>query len=673
MSPGTQFPIRIAEELILLMLDERSGYLEMVPGWNFSCVMAGAVLADLALERRIETDLERLYLVDPTPTGDNLLDPTLAGIAESDEKSDAQFWIERNTGRADDIVASTLDRLVERNILTHEMGGFWGLSRDVSRSGTYPTSDLETRKESKARILSVILQDEIPDPRDAILVALMHTCGGFRLLLEEEDYEERLDRIELVAKLDLIGRTVAAAVKESSAVPKTRVAVQTKPIPKLGWFDLLRQHDLRAGNLSKGLYEIYRRYGPVARLPLKMRKSRLVALMGADANQWVNRHGRFYLRTKDYISDFEGVFGAKRTMPGMDGAEHYRMRKELGSAYSRATLTKRLPEVVDLCRRSLGRWKEGDVFGATDAMRNHVSGQVSTLLVGVDCSHYADEILAYEKRALTTHVQGSLPKFMLSTPRMRRYAKRVTELHEAVAASHTPAQRRGKIPDFADKILELHKNDPQFLPETDLTFPFVATISAAVYLGNALSFAVYHMLLYPELHARILEEAEAVFGNGREPVAEDFSHEGIDATVRLCMECSRLYPVIPVQLRMVMNECIVAGYQIPARTMLLIVPTAPHYDGDLHPDPLKFDIDRYLPDRAEHLIPGAYAPYGLGTHTCLGSRWTELQLALNLLLIAYHLKLEVVPANYKLKIDPIPKAAPDKRLKFRVAQIRNSA
>ena len=125
MSPGAQFPIRIAEELVLLMLDERSGYLEMVPGWDFSCVMAGAVLADLALERRIETDLERLYLVDATPTGDGLLDPTLADIAESDEKSDAQFWIERNTRHADEIVASTLDRLVERNILTHESGGFW--------------------------------------------------------------------------------------------------------------------------------------------------------------------------------------------------------------------------------------------------------------------------------------------------------------------------------------------------------------------------------------------------------------------------------------------------------------------------------------------------------------------------------------------------------------------
>ena len=118
-----------------------------------------------------------------------------------------------------------------------------------------------------------------------------------------------------------------------------------------------------------------------------------------------------------------------------------------------------------------------------------------------------------------------------------------------------------------------------------------------------------------------------------------------------------------------MNECVVAGFQIPARTMLLICSTAPHYDGELYPDPLKFDIDRYLPDRAEHLTPGAYAPYGLGTHTCLGSRWAELQLAVNLLLIAYHVTLEIVPADYQLKIDPVPKAAPNDRLSLRVARI----
>ena len=671
MSAGTQFPIRIAEELILLMLDEQSGYLEMVPDWNFSCTMAGAVLADLALERRIETDPERLYLVDPIPTGDELLDPTLKEIAWSDEKSDAQFWIERSSRHADEIVAATLDRLVERNILTHETGGFWGLSRDVSRSGTYPVSDVETRRESKARILSVILHDEIPDPRDAILVALMHTCGGFKKLLEEEDYEERLDRIELVARLDLIGRTVAAAVKDSTAKPKTRRLIRAKPIPRLKFLSILRQRDFLSGNIPKAMHGIYREYGPVVRMPFKIRGAPVVALMGTDVNRWVNQHGRFYLRSKDYIEGLESAFGASRSMPGLDGAEHYRMRKSLQSAYSRATLARRLPELIDDCRTSLRQWQQGDVFRGAESFQHHISSQISHLTMGVDCSHYVDELLAFEHRALITRVQGALPEFMLSTPKMKRYGKHVKKLQEAITASHTPAQRKGKPRDIADALLDLHKSDPQFLPETDLTFPFVAAMVASIYLGSGLAFAVYSMVRHPDLYARIRREAEPIFGNGREPQEGDFSHDSVDATIRLCMESSRLYPVIPWQLRTVMNECVVRGYAIPTKTMALICQTAPHYAEDLYPDPLKFDIDRYLPDRAEHLQPGAYAPYGLGTHMCLGHRWVELQMAVNVLLIAHHLQLEVVPDNYKMGINPFPTLAPNRRLKFRVAQIPN--
>ena len=292
-------------------------------------------------------------------------------------------------------------------------------------------------------------------------------------------------------------------------------------------------------------------------------------------------------------------------------------------------------------------------------------------MIGVDCSHYVDELLEYEHRALVTQVQGALPNFMLSTPKMKRYRKRVRELQEAITASHTPAQRRGKPPDIADAILELHKNDPQFLPETDITFPFVAAMVASIYLGSGLAFAVYNMVRHPDLYARIHREAELLFGNGREPEAKDFSLDSVDVTHRLCMESARVHPVIPWQLRTVMNECIVSGFQIPPKTHLLICQTATHYADDLFKDPLEFDIDRYLPGRAEHTKPGAYAPYGLGTHTCLGNRWVELQMAVNLLLIAYHLKLEVAPANYKIGINPFPTSAPNKKMKFRVAEITN--
>lgn len=73
--------MKLAEEMILPLLNEESGYLKQVQGWNLSCVLAGTVLANLALERRIDTALEPLVLADPTPTGDRLLDPVLAEIA----------------------------------------------------------------------------------------------------------------------------------------------------------------------------------------------------------------------------------------------------------------------------------------------------------------------------------------------------------------------------------------------------------------------------------------------------------------------------------------------------------------------------------------------------------------------------------------------------------------
>ena len=667
-----EFRIRLTEELILLMLDESSGYLEMVPGWDFSCVMAGAVIADLALEDRIDTDLQSLYLLDATPTGDRLLDPTLEEISNAEDRSDTQYWVERNTARAEEIVTLTLQRLVDKGVLDYESGGFWTLSRSVSRSGVYPSADGAIRKEAKARILNVVLNDDIPDPRDVILVGLMHTCDGFKLLLSEEDYEEKLERIETVAAMDLVGRSVATAVKNSTVKPMTRRVLPAKPIPKLPVADILRGRDFLTGNIPKAMCSMFEKHGPVVRVPISMDGQPLVALMGPDCNNWVNKQGRFYLRSKDYIQGLEGVFGASRTLPGMDGAEHHKMRKSLRSAYSRATLANRLPELISHCRESVGAWNEGDVFRATKTFQHLMSKQVSHLTMGVDCSHFVDELLAYEHRALMTHVQGTLPKFMMSTPKMRRSRKYVRELRDAIHASHTPAQRKGKLPNVADAILELHRNDPQFLPETDITFPFVAAMVASIYLGSALAFAVYAMVNEPDLHAGVRDEADSLFGGHRDPQAEDFNNlDNIDVTHRLFLESERLYPVIPWQLRTVMNQCEVNGFELPPKTRVLICHTATHYSRDLFPDPLKFDIDRYLPDRREHMEPNAYAPYGLGTHTCLGHRWLELQMVVNLMVIAHYLELQTLPANYKMRINPFPTAAPSGKLKFRVAKVRN--
>jgi hypothetical protein len=149
----------------------------------------------------------------------------------------------------------------------------------------------------------------------------MHTCDGFKLLLSEEDYEERLERIEMVAGMDLVGRSVATATKDSTVRPRTQRVLATKPIPKLPVADILRGRDFLTGNIPKAMCGVFEKHGSVVRVPISMDGQPVVALMGPDCNNWVNKQGRFYLRSKDYIQGLEGVFGASRTMPGMDGAE----------------------------------------------------------------------------------------------------------------------------------------------------------------------------------------------------------------------------------------------------------------------------------------------------------------------------------------------------------------
>ena len=82
--------LRFADEIILLLLNDDDGTFARVSRWSLDYVLAGGVLMDLALENRIDTDLENLILVDATPVGDSLLDPTLADI-EAGEKRDARF------------------------------------------------------------------------------------------------------------------------------------------------------------------------------------------------------------------------------------------------------------------------------------------------------------------------------------------------------------------------------------------------------------------------------------------------------------------------------------------------------------------------------------------------------------------------------------------------------
>ncbi len=658
--------LSLPEELILMLLNEESGYFHQVPGWDLNCAVIGAVLAELSLISCIDTDLESLFLTDQTATGNPILDPILKEIASEPTPRKTQYWIERLAPRAESIIDSTLERLVEMNILRRHEGDYWTLAPNAWRTEVFNIyAEEDGQHFIRDRISRAIFNDEIPSPRDVITICLINTCDVFRFMYQLDEQAE--ERIRFICQMDLIGRSIADAVSSNLAGPLLRRSTLAKEIPTVPLRKLAFHPHLRTGNVSALFCALAQEYGPVFQISPPFREP-MIVLAGQEANRWVHRNGRLYLRAKDHFADFEKLYHASGILPTLDGADHFRLRKALQPAYSRGRLMDHLEQLYSQARTYMAGLTVGETLNATRMCRRMVNSQISPIMISVDSQDIIDDLIEYKERALSTHLLQILPKFMLKTPGMKRRGKAIGTLVERVQSVHTPAQRAGSPRDLADDLLSLHASEPQLVPESNLRFALSAAAIASMYVGDTFSFALYAMVSQPELYDKIQNEADALFENG-DPSSEDLTRDAIAVTHRFLMECLRMYPIAPVSIRAVMNSFMFEDYEIPVGSQVFVAQTAPHYMEDAFPDPFTFDIDRYLPPRNEHLGPG-YAPYGLGTHTCLGQRWLEVHLGVNLLMLAHYFKIEIRPENYKLKISPIPSPSPNKKLKFHIAERR---
>ena len=208
-------PLTMPEELILLMLDDRTGRLNETAGPASGYALAGAILAELALRNRINTEQGRFLVTDATPTGDSLLDPVLARIAAdpgatADVPHDSRWWIETLAGEADAFRDAIFARLGAHGILRAEEGRF----RWIFPERRYPMVSNREEREVKARLTAVIFDDHAPEHRDSLLIGLTRAAGLLPVILAPTALEAAEPRIAQVADIDELSRSVGNAVRD---------------------------------------------------------------------------------------------------------------------------------------------------------------------------------------------------------------------------------------------------------------------------------------------------------------------------------------------------------------------------------------------------------------------------------------------------------------------------
>jgi hypothetical protein len=200
--------LTLAEELLLVALDDESGAVLNLPPLALELGLAAAIVGELTLEGRIDTDPSKLFVTSKAPLGDSILDEALADIASEPKQLSSELWLRRLAEEGPILRERITQRLVGRGVLQSvEKRLLW-----VFRTRVYPPTSGIEEQEVKNRIMTLLNNDDIPSPRDALLIGLLRATGIFDVLLSEQEHSRLRPRIDALANLEEIGRSLNQTV-----------------------------------------------------------------------------------------------------------------------------------------------------------------------------------------------------------------------------------------------------------------------------------------------------------------------------------------------------------------------------------------------------------------------------------------------------------------------------
>jgi cytochrome P450 len=170
--------------------------------------------------------------------------------------------------------------------------------------------------------------------------------------------------------------------------------------------------------------------------------------------------------------------------------------------------------------------------------------------------------------------------------------------------------------------------------------------------ANALSFALWLLAKHPDVQTRLHEEANAVLG-GRAPTAADYGR--LPYATQVFSETMRLYPPVWVVARACVQPYEIAGYPIRAGAILLAPQFVVHRDSRFFPDPLRFDPERFAPEKrdAKGRPRFAFFPFAAGSRQCIGEGLAWMEGVLSLATIVRDWRLSLPPgASAEIAMNP---------------------
>jgi cytochrome P450 len=309
-----------------------------------------------------------------------------------------------------------------------------------------------------------------------------------------------------------------------------------------------------------------------------------------------------------------------------EGELHRQRRKLVAPAFAHQRVSKYAETMTAHALAAQAGWREGERLDMARAMMRLTLGIVGETLFSVDLLDRAESL----GRDITTVQNYAIRQLRLPIPLpsflRRRPQAALDRLNETIY--RMIRERRADARDRGDllSMLLLSKDEETGLQLTDEQARDEAmTLFLAGHetTAQAMTWSWYLLARHPEAFARLREE-------------------GAPFALRVMKEAMRLYPPAFLIARSALRETDIGGFRVAKDEIVFIAPWLLHRDPRFFDDPLRFDPDRFLPEREARIERFAYIPFGGGKRICIGNQFALMEGQIILSTIAPHVGIELL-------------------------------
>jgi cytochrome P450 len=312
-----------------------------------------------------------------------------------------------------------------------------------------------------------------------------------------------------------------------------------------------------------------------------------------------------------------------------EGAFHLRQRRLAQPAFHRQRIAGYANVMAAYAERAAARWQDGQELDIAEEMMRLTLAIAGKTLFDADVENEAEEIGEALTAALEMFSLALLPGAelldRLPLPHTRRFNRARARLDDVVYrmidARRASGEDRGDLLSMLMLARDVEGDGSAMTDEQIRDEAMTILLAGHETTANALAWTWDLLGRHTEAEARLHAEAKA---SGSRPLGMD-DVARLPYTRMVLAESMRLYPPAWVVGYRAVEDCQVAGWRIPARSLCVMSQFIVHRDARWFPDPERFDPERWSVDRQAERPRFAYFPFGGGPRQCIGEQfaWTE--------------------------------------------------